>query len=224
MRALIAVIEDEEDLLELLEYNLTKVGFEVVGFPSTKNVKDFLEQEEVDLMIVDRNLPDTEGSKFIHQLREKDIDTPVIFLSAKGKDTQIEEGFLRGGDDYMAKPFNMNELIFRVKAILKRTKPKEESDVLKYRDIEISQKSRKVFIESKEVSLTKLEFELLLEFIKNKNIVLNRDQLLDKVWGKESIYQDKTVNVAIKRLKEKIDPSKDKNYIESIRGIGYKLC
>ncbi|WP_200763766.1 response regulator transcription factor [Nitrosophilus alvini] len=223
-KPLIVIIEDEEDLLELLEYRLSKEGFDAEGFLSVKNVEKFLEEEEADLLIVDRNLPGVEGSEFVKKLRLKGVDIPVIFLSAKSKDEEIEEGFLRGGDDYITKPFNVNELILRIKALLKRANPQKYSEVIQYRDLKLFPKSRKVFVEEREVDLTKLEFDLLFEFIKNRNIVLNREYLLEKVWGKDEVFQDKTVNVAIKRLKEKIDPQKTKNYIESVRGVGYKLC
>jgi len=221
---LIAVIEDEVDLLELLEYRLKKEGYEVEGFLSTKNVEKFLEEAEVDLMIIDRNLPGLEGSEFVKKLRDRGINIPVIFLSAKDADIDIETGFLRGGDDYITKPFNMNELILRVKALLKRTKPQKFEKTLLFRDIKIDLDSREVFIENRKVELTKLEFDLLYTLIKNRNVVLSRDYLLENVWQGEDIHQDKTVNVAIKRLKEKIDPNKDKNYIKAIRGVGYKIC
>ena len=223
MSVLIAIIEDEEDLLELLEYNLQKEGFESVGFLSTKNVEKLLKEEDVDLLIVDRNLPGVEGSDFIKEMRQKGFLTPVIFLSAKDAEGDILDGFLKGGDDYITKPFNMRELILRIKAILKRTKKSEEKSI-QYRDITINIKAREVLINGYIVELTKLEFDLLNTLIKNKNIVLSRDYLLDNVWQDDALFQDKTVNVAIKRLKDKIDPNKDKNYIKSIRGMGYTLC
>ena len=220
MRARIVIIEDEEDLLELLEYRLGK-EFEVVGFLSTKNVRKFLEEEGADLFIVDRNLPGVEGSEFVQSLRSAGFDTPVIFLTAKDKEEDIEEGFERGADDYITKPFNFNELLLRIRAILRRYKP-EMQKKLCYKDIEILPSSRKVFIANKEVKLTQLEYKLLLEFVKNRCQVLSREYLLEHVW--QDIKQERSVNVAIKRLKEKIDPNRDKNYIESIRGVGYKLC
>lgn len=223
MSSLVGIIEDEEDLLELLEYNLQKEGYESIGFLTTKNVEQFIKEESVDLLIVDRNLPGMEGSDFIKDLREKGYQVPVIFLSAKNSDKEKIEGFSKGGDDYMSKPFNMDELLHRIKAVIKRTK-KDESEVLQFRDIIVKQKSKEVFIDAEKIELTKLEFNLLVEFIKNKNIVLTREYLLENVWGSDTIYQDRTVNVAIKRLKEKIDTTRDKNYIKSIRGEGYTLC
>ncbi|WP_457596733.1 response regulator transcription factor [Hydrogenimonas sp.] len=221
--AFVVVIEDEPDLLDLLEYHLQKEGHEVFASVSTQAVEKLMEEERPDLMIVDRNLPGVEGSEFVAALRREGLDTPVIFLSAKAADHEIEEGFLRGADDYVTKPFNLKELMHRVRAVLRRAKP-EESGVLRYRDITLKPKTHEVFVEDRRVELTKREFDLLMELIKHKNMVLTRDQLLERVWGSDGEYQEKTVNVAINRLKEKIDPDKSKHYIKSVRGVGYQLC
>lgn len=224
MSAKIVVVEDEEDILELIEYNLTKEGYEVIGFLNTKSVEQMLSEESVDLLIMDRNLPGVEGSEFVQALRKDGFVTPVIYLSAKSLESEIEEGFMRGADDYITKPFNMKELLLRIKAILRRTSKKVEEGVLAYRDLVLNKSSRTLSVEGKDVDVTKLEFNLLCEFILNKNSVLDRDYLLENVWDGAEEYQYKTVNVAINRLKEKIDPNKSKNYIQTVRGIGYKLC
>jgi len=225
MSATIVIVEDEEDLLELIEYNLEKEGFETIGFLNTKTVSQILDEEEIDLLIMDRNLPGTEGSEFVSLLREDGIHVPVIYLSAKNSDKDIEEGFERGGDDYLTKPFNMKELVFRVKAILKRTGNKlKESTNLSYKDLFLDSASRTLQVDGKNVEITKLEFDLLSEFVRNKNSVLDRDYLLENVWNDGGDYQYRTVNVAINRLKEKIDPNKTKDYIQTVRGVGYKLC
>ncbi|MBD3797616.1 MAG: response regulator transcription factor [Campylobacterales bacterium] len=220
----IVIVEDEEDLLELLEYTLQKEGYETIGFLNTKTVVQILEEEEIDLLIMDRNLPGVEGSEFVSKLRDEGIDTPVIFLSAKDKEENIEEGFLRGGDDYITKPFNMKELVLRVKSILKRTSKKVAEGKLSYRDLVLDKSTRELKVDGIPVEVTKLEFDLLCEFISNKNSVLDRDYLLENVWLDSQNYQYKTVNVAINRLKEKIDPDKTKDYIQTVRGVGYKLC
>lgn len=224
MSAKIVIVEDEEDILELIEYNLQKEGYEVIGFLNTKTVEQMLIEEDVDLLIMDRNLPGVEGSEFVQILRKDGFTTPVIYLSAKNLDSEIEEGFLRGGDDYITKPFNMKELLLRVKAILRRTTKKIEEGTLTHRDLILDKSSRTLSVEGKNVDVTKLEFNLLCEFILNKNSVLDRDYLLENVWDDGEEYQYRTVNVAINRLKEKIDPSKTKDYIQTVRGVGYKLC
>ena len=223
MKAMIAIVEDDADLLELLEYRLGKEGFDVVGFTHTKNVKQVLTEEPVDLIIMDRNLPDVEGSEYIAMMRYQGLKTPVIFLSAKDSSTQIQEGFLRGADDYICKPFEVEELILRIKAVLRRTRGEEDEQVVIYRDIELHLHSREAFIDGFPVELTKLEFNLLRIFIENRTTVLRRDYLLKNVWGKSDSYQGRTVNVAINRLKEKIDPDKNKEYIKTVRGIGYMI-
>lgn len=224
MNTNIVIVEDEEDLLELLEYNLQKEGYETIGFLNTKTVAQILDEEEIDLLIMDRNLPGVEGSEFVASLRQEGRDVPVIFLSAKDKDENIEEGFLRGGDDYITKPFNMKELLLRIKSILKRTSKKHKEGKLAYRDLLLDKSTRTLSVDGDIVEVTKLEFDLLSEFIINKNSVLERDYLLENVWGDSESYQYKTVNVAINRLKEKIDPTKSKEYIQTVRGVGYKLC
>ncbi|MBU0721373.1 response regulator transcription factor [bacterium] len=224
MGANIVIVEDEEDLLELIEYSLSKEGFETIGFLNTKTVSQILEEEDIDLLIMDRNLPGVEGSEFVAKLREEGIVTPVIYLSAKNRDSDIEEGFMRGGDDYITKPFNMKELILRIKAILRRTTKKHNEGKLSHRDLILDKSTRTLTVDGKNVDITKLEFDLLYEFIMNKNSVLERDYLLENVWNDSEMYQYRTVNVAINRLKEKIDPDKTKDYIQTVRGVGYKLC
>lgn len=221
MPQLIAIIDDEEDIIDLLEYNLKKAGYEVIGFLNTVKVEKFLNEEKVDLLIVDRNLKEIEGSDFVRDLRAKNYTIPVIFLSAKTTHNEKMQGFDAGGDDYITKPFNIDELIARIKALLKRTS--KNSKTYEYKDIFIDTQSREILVENKQIDLTKLELNLLIELIKNKNVVLSRDYLLETIWDGENT-NDKTVNIAVKRLREKIDPNKKKNYIRSIRGEGYILC
>ncbi|MDR0407667.1 MAG: response regulator transcription factor [Campylobacteraceae bacterium] len=222
MKDTVVIIEDEQDLLELIEFHLNKVGFDAIGFLSSKNVEKFLSEERCSLMIVDRNLKDTEGSEFVEYLRKKGINIPVIFVTAKDKDSEVEEGFLKGGDDYLKKPFNMQELILRSKALINRTR--HEAKNISFRDILLNLESREAFVEDEQIDLTKLEFDLLKLFIQNKNSVLNRDFLLENIWQNDEMFQDKTVNVAISRLCKKIDPKKDKRYIKPVWGVGYILC
>ncbi|MFV0481610.1 MAG: response regulator transcription factor [Campylobacteraceae bacterium] len=208
--------------MEIIDFNLKKDGFYFVSLLSTKNVEKFLSVESFNLMIVDRNIKEALGCVFVNSLRNKGINIPVIFVSAKDKDSDVEEGFIRGGDDYVKKPFNMKELILRVKALLSRSK--NEVKVLTHRDILLNLESREVFVEDKKIELTKLEFDLLNAFLSNKNSVLNREYLLEHVWKDEEFFQDKTVNVAISRLIKKIDKDKTKKYIKPVWGVGYTLC
>ena len=219
----IVVIEDEEDILELLEYHLSKEGYQVTGFLSADNVEAFLEEENPSLMIVDRNLPGLEGSEFVANMREIGYEIPVIFLTAKDKEKDLEEGFVSGGDDYMTKPFNTKELLLRVEALLKRSGVRA-TDKVKYRDLTLDMQKRELFIENERIELTNLEFKLLYTFVKNPHQPLDRDFLRDEVWGDDSAnFHDKTINVAMNRLKKKIDPESIKEYFAPVWGVGYKL-
>lgn len=220
---LILIIEDDEDILELEEFHLVNAGYEVMGFRSTKGVQQALEEEAVALLVVDRNLPGAEGSEFVALLRAKGYDQPVIFISAKDQDFQVEEGFERGGDDYLRKPFNMNELVLRVRALLRRSGA-EGSARLRHRDLELDPAARRVFRAGEEVSLSRLEFDLLACLLHHPGRVVSREELLDEVWGDEEERGPKSVNVAVNRLKKKIDREGEPSHIESVRGIGYRLC
>ena len=220
----IVVIEDEEDILELIEYHLSKEGYSVTGFLSTQNVEQFLEEETPALMLVDRNLPGMEGSEFVTHLRQTGYDIPVIFLTAKAKESELEEGFEAGGDDYMTKPFSPKELTLRVKALLKRSGALQKQQRMKYKLLTIDLIQKDLYVEGSPVSLTPLEFNLLHTFMKHVDEPLTRDFLRDEVWGSEGEgVNDNAVNVAINRLKNKIDPQNAQNYFHPVWGVGYKF-
>lgn len=220
---LILIIEDEEDILELLEYTLQKEGYETIGFLTVdKNVRNILDEENIDLILMDRNLPGIEGTTFINEIKKQGYSNPVIYVTAKDNDEDIIQGFDSHADDYITKPFNLKELCARVKAVIKRSS--KEVDVLKIKDIVYKSSNKKFYIDNIEVELTNLEHDLLLEFIKNKDILMTREHLLNTVWEDSFDKKEKTVNVAIKRLKAKIDPDGTKDYIRSVRGEGYIFC
>ena len=208
----IAIIEDEEDLLELLEFTLCQNGYDAVGFTNTKKVKDFIVEENPDLLIVDRNLPGIEGSVFVKELKKQGYDIPVIFLTAKADEDDIIEGFERGADDYITKPFNMKELLLRIKAVLKRHNI--SADVISYKDYHLDLNNRTLIYEHTDIPLTPSEYRLLEMFFKNKKRTLSRKELMETL----ETNNEKSVNVAINRLNHKIG-----GIIESVRGVGYKL-
>jgi len=222
MNETIMIVEDQEDILDLMEYTLTKDGYDVITCVDTTNVRDILDDEDISLILMDRNLPSIEGTKFIKSIRELGYNEPVIYVSAKDSSDNILEGFEAGGDDYITKPFNIDELKARVKALIKRTS--KTQNIMKFRDITYKASNKVFAIDGVDVKLTHLEHDLLLEFMKNENVLLSRNILLEKVWKDSINKQVKTVNVAIKRLKENIDPDGTKDYIKAVRGEGYILC
>lgn len=226
MQEHILIVDDDNDVLELLEYTLRSPGYDVLGFLNTKHVREVLAQEKIDLILMDRSLPDIEGSLYVEMLRSKNINIPVIFLSGKDSQDDIKSGFLKGADDYITKPFDVEELLLRVKAVLRRsnTQTVDVVEDLQYKDISLDLNLQKVTIQDQDISLTKLEAALLKLLIQNRGRVLDRDYLLKQVWKNSENIHQKTVNVAIKRLKEKIDPSNNKEYIKTIRGVGYMMA
>lgn len=225
MKTSILIIDDDRDILELLEFTLLDVGYDVIGLLNTKNATKILREEKIDMILMDRSLQNIDGSIYIEMLRSKNINIPVIFISAKDSIDDIKEGFLAGADDYITKPFHMDEVVLRVKAVLKRANSEKAEDLetISYKDMVLDLNRHCININDQEVELTNLETSLLQTLIKNKNKVLDRDYLIKHVWSNTENIHKKTVNVAIKRLKEKIDPHKDKEYIKTIRGVGYLL-
>jgi len=208
----IGIIEDEEDLLELLEFTLKNKGFDVVGFLNTKNVKKFIQEENPDLLIVDRNLPDVEGSLFVQEIKKEGYNIPVIYLTAKIDDDEVLEGFNRGADDYIRKPFNMDELIARINAVLKRYNLK--TNIISYKNYHLDLESKILSYEGNKIPLTPSEFKILKFFFENQKRVVSREEIMEIF----EFSNEKSVNVAINRLNHKI------NFIlENVRGIGYKL-
>ncbi len=156
---LILIVEDEEDILELLEYTLQKEGFETIGFLTIdKNVRKVLDEENIDLILMDRNLPGIEGTTFINEIKKQGYSNPVIYVTAKDNDDDIIEGFNSYADDYITKPFNIKELCARVKAVIKRSS--KDIDILKVRDIVYKSSNKKFSIEDVEIDLTHLEQEV----------------------------------------------------------------
>jgi DNA-binding response OmpR family regulator len=218
----ILIVEDDKDIAELEKFHLEKEGFDVIVLESSEKVEEILASRDIAIILMDRMLPNIEGSEFVTYLRSKGYELPVMFVSAKDRDDDVVEGFYQGGDDYLTKPFDIRELVCRTKSILKRTHHLS-FDTLRIRDIEMDIEMRKVYVEGEEVSLTKLEFDMLKLFMENKNKILKREYIINKVWKDQPNIQKRTVNVTIRRLKEKIDPENKKEYIVPVWGIGYRF-
>ncbi len=222
-KGLVLIIEDEEDILELEEFHLQKAGFETLGFLSTKKVRQALEEESVDLLVVDRNLPGAEGSEFVAELRKDGYRQPVIFVTAKDQEEQVLEGFRRGGDDYLRKPFGMKEFVARVEALLRRNGSRCEGPI-RWRGVQVDPVRRQAWKGGEPLQLSRLEFDLLFYFLQSGGRTISREELLERVWPEGEQRGSKSVNVAINRLKKKVDTSGESPIIEAVRGIGYRLC
>lgn len=221
----ILIIEDEKDIVQALEYNLKKEGFTV--FKAYDGFQGIKQTEEVipDLILLDLMLPGIDGLELCRRIRKnpRTENVPLIMLTAKGTETDRVVGLEVGADDYVTKPFGMRELVARVKAVLKRYGRKEEVSppTIKFPDLEIDVEKHRIAVSGKPVELTAKEFALLQYLAKNKEKVFTRERLLDEVWGIEVAVETRTVDVHIRRLREKL--GKAGKHLKTLRGVGYKF-
>jgi two-component system phosphate regulon response regulator PhoB/two-component system alkaline phosphatase synthesis response regulator PhoP len=233
MSKLIAIIDDEPDIVELVSIHLKKAMFKVKGFSDAEGLYRFLglpdghcqESEQIpDLIILDLMLPDADGIEICKNLKKRDeySSIPIIMLTAKGEETDKILGLEFGADDYVTKPFSPRELVARVKAVLRRRQKIDESGKLNIDGILIIDiEKHEVTVEGQKIELTSTEFRILKLFVSNKSKVFSRYDILDYLWGDEKIVLDRTIDVHIKNLRDKL--GKAGHLIKNIRGIGYKL-
>lgn len=222
MNEKIGIVDDERDILELIDVNLKRSGFKTHLFEKGVEFLSFLENNKVDLAIIDLMLPDIDGFELIKIIKAKFSNLPIIILTARGDEVDRVVGLEIGGDDYIVKPFSIREFVARVKAVLRRSKIKEEEEIIKIEeDFLIYPKKFKVFIKGEDVVLTTTEFKILLTLYRRRGEVLSRDEILDELWGMDKIVLDRTIDVHIKHLRDKLKDYKD--YIKNVRGVGYKF-
>ena len=222
----ILMVEDDSTIAFAVKYAVEQEGFNLDIAENLENARKIVNSKEYDLILLDVMLPDGNGYEFLKQLREHDEDTPVIFLTARDEEVNIVMGLDIGGDDCITKPFRVRELISRINAILRRKGKSQDSNkkILKFKNISIHTLEARVFKNNEEIFLTSAEYKLLLILIQNKNMVLSRAQILEKLWDVTyDFINDNTLSVYIKRLREKIeDDSSKPQYILTVRGLGYK--
>ena len=219
----ILLIEDNETIVMGLKYSLEQDNFEVDIATNIVTAKTKIKKQSYDLYLLDISLPDGEGYEICKQIKEQD-NSPVIFLTAKDEEKDIVIGLDMGADDYVVKPFRTRELISRINSVLRRYQKNINSEnQIKCQNILIDNNTAKVYKNGKEVILTSLEYKILLMLFNNKNILVTREQILDKIWDVAGNFvNDNTLTVYIKRIREKID-DKDGKIIETVRGIGYRV-
>ncbi len=223
-REKILVIDDEKDIGELLEYNLGKEGYRVVSTYNGEEALRFVQGELPSLIILDLMLPGIDGLEVCRILKReaRTSGIPIIILTAKGEEADIVAGLELGADDYVTKPFKVRELLARIRSLFRRLSSKtEEREVMKIGDLVIDSGKHELTLKGKTLELTSTEFELLKCLASNPGRVFTRDQLLDKVWGEEKLVVDRTVDVHIRRLRQKLKSAS--SYIITIRGVGYRF-
>jgi two-component system, OmpR family, alkaline phosphatase synthesis response regulator PhoP len=220
-KANILIVDDEEDLCEILQYNLGNAGFDTeIAHSAEEALK--MQLYNYDLFILDVMMGAISGFKLAEKIRkELKISSPIIFLTAKDAENDILTGFSLGADDYIAKPFSVNELTARVRAVLKRSEAekRKKEDIQSYGKIELDNQRKRVTADAREVDLTKKEFEIIKLLLENQGKIFSREELLRRIWGMDVIVTDRTVDVNVARLRNKL--GKYGRYLKNKTGFGY---
>ena len=220
---MIFCVEDDDSIRELMVYALTSSGFKAAGFADGPSFWQAMEQTKPELILLDIMLPGEDGVSILRRLRAaaETESLPVIMATAKGAEYDKVRGLDSGADDYLVKPFGMLEMVSRVKAVLRRSLPREQAPLLRCGEIAVDRARHLVTVQNTAVSLTLKEFELLCLFMENPGLVFTRDQLLRSVWGAEFVGESRTVDVHIGTLRTKLGQAG--KCIGTVRGVGYKL-
>ncbi|MGV6802277.1 MAG: phosphate regulon transcriptional regulator PhoB [bacterium] len=221
----VLIVEDEDSLSTLLDYNLTKEGFKTRLAMDGEEALLAVEDHEPDIIILDWMLPKLSGIEVCRRLRssKETRNIPIVMLTARSEETDRIRGLDTGADDYMTKPFSMNELVARIRAVLRRIRPGLVEEAIQYGDIEIDRSARRVKRGSDEVHLGPTEYRLLNHMIQHPGRVFSREQLLNAVWGSDVFVEARTVDVHIGRLRKALSRHGHKNPIRTVRSAGYAL-
>ena len=216
-------VEDDSSIRELETYVLNSTGLEACGFEDGQVFWDTLQETQPDLVVLDVMLPGIDGLELLSRMKanEKFRDIPVIMATAKGTEFDKVQSLDLGADDYLVKPFGMMEMVSRVKAVLRRCKPKESSRLLKLDELVLDLEQHTVSIAGERITLTYKEYELLKLFLSHPGVAFTREQLLMKVWNTDYVQETRTVDMHIRTLRQKLDTYG--HVIETVRNVGYRL-
>jgi len=222
----IAIVEDEAELASLLDYNLTRHGYETEVLGGAEGTLKSLEVLRPDLILLDVMLPGIDGFELCRAIRQSPVlaRTPVLFLTARSDEVDRVLGLEIGGDDYMTKPFSPRELVARVKAHLRREEMDNEPAIIEIGKFKLDRAARRVFQGDRELTLTSTEFNLLEFFLTHPGRAYSREQLLESVWGEQRYVTPRTVDVHVRRLREQIEEQPENpRYLTTVRGFGYRF-
>ncbi len=225
MKPLILIAEDDQALVELLKYNFESEGFEVIVALDGETALTLAEDRAPDLLILDWMMPRLSGIQVCRQLRRRPETAalPIIILTARGEESDRVQGFESGADDYVVKPFSPSELVARVRAVLRRASPGLSEETLRYGDLVMDLAAHRVTRDGRPVKLGSTEFRLLKVFMERPGRVYSREQLLDRVWGRDIYVELRTVDVHIRRLRKALNDDGDNDLIRTVRAAGYSL-
>ena len=214
-------VEDDANIRELVLYTLNATGFEAKGFESGTELFERIKEELPDLVLLDIMLPGMDGMEILEILKREYNDLPVIMVTAKSDQIDKIKGLDNGADDYITKPFDIMELVSRVKAVLRRAYKEKNTNILTYKSLQLNHDSRRVTVSGEDIILTFKEYELLHILLENKGVVLSRDKLMNEVWGTDFEGETRTVDVNVRTLRQKLGLAGE--YIETVRNVGYKI-
>ena len=216
-------VEDDTSIRELETYVLNSTGLEACGFEDGQGFWDTLQEKQPDLVVLDVMLPGIDGLELLGRMKasEKFRDIPVIMATAKGTEYDKVQSLDLGADDYLVKPFGMMEMVSRVKAVLRRCKPKVSSNMLKLDELVLDLEQHTVSVAGERIVLTYKEYELLKLFLSHPGVAFTREQLLQKVWNTDYVQETRTVDMHIRTLRQKLDTYG--HIIETVRNVGYRL-
>ncbi len=225
MNGKIFIIEDEPSIIQLVQHNLEKNGFIVSSSLNGNDGLKELKKFQPDLLLLDWMLPDFSGIEICKNIRKDNSfkNLPVIMLTAKGEEEDKIKGLDSGVDDYLTKPFSFNELMARIKAVLRRSNPNTVSDNLKFDDLMLDRIEKRVFRDGQEIKLGPTEFRLLDFFLTNPKRVYSRDQILESVWPNNVNVESRTIDVHIRRLRQSVNLKNKRELIRTVRSSGYSL-
>jgi two-component system, OmpR family, phosphate regulon response regulator PhoB len=225
MKAKIFIVEDEPSIVTLVKYNLEKENYKVFFSHNGEEGLKEIKKTEPDLVLLDWMLPDLSGIEICKALKKdpKYKNLPIIMLTAKNQDEDKVLGLNTGADDYLSKPFSHTELIARVNALLRRSKPSVTEDVVTFEDLKVDRLRRKVFRGEVEINVGPTEYRLIDFFVKNPTRVYSREQLLENIWQNNVHVEARTVDVHIRRLRQAINLPNTKDLIRTVRSAGYAL-
>jgi len=222
----ILIVDDEENIVQLIEYNLNKAGYQTISADNGQKAVSLARKEQPDLIVLDVMLPELDGFDVVREIR-KESTVPVLMLTARAEEFDRVLALELGADDYLTKPFSTRELVARVKAILRRVNKEsagETRNILKGGPVTIDVDCHQVFLHDQEVQLTAKEYELLKLLISHKGRVFSREKLLEQLWDYDYFGDTRTIDVHIRHLRKKIEPdTANPGHIVTVRGVGYKF-
>ena len=221
----ILVVEDEAAIRHMLDFRLSREGFTVVEATDAAAAWEAIKGCYPDLVLLDWMLPNTSGLEFLRSLREDEYtrEIPVIMLTARSEEQHRVTGLDHGADDYVTKPFSTEELVARIRALLRRVTPEKSDEAVVAEGLELDPVSHRVAADGAEIRLGPTEFRLLRFFMNHQDRVFSRRQLLDRVWGKDVYVEDRTVDVHIRRLRSTLAMTGYDRFIQTVRGTGYRF-